>query len=157
MSRSGTGSSWTLRWRETDSNRRSPGNLALAKFGAAVGQALAAEDASAGIRSASDQAQSTGRTARPSARSKRSDSRAASGRLLEAAQSSKHDPGGTEAGGLERSLSVTGNFGAGSGSGALMKGSRFAGDSMLEETGFEPSVPRQICSRFESSPPPMTV
>ena len=106
-----------------------------------------------GVRSGT----STGRTARPSARSKRSDSRAASGRLLEAAQSSKHDPGGTEAGGLERSLSVTGNFGAGSGSGALMKGSRFAGDSMLEETGFEPSVPRQICSRFESSPPPMTV
>src|ERR1700731_3998767 len=26
-----------------------------------------------------------------------------------------------------------------------------------EETGFEPSVPRQIRSRFESSPPPMTV
>jgi hypothetical protein len=43
----------------------------------------------------------------------------------------------TEAGGLERSLSVTGNFGAGSGSGALMKGSRFAADSMLEGSGFE--------------------
>jgi hypothetical protein len=97
-------------------------NLALAKFGAAVGQVLAAEDASARIRSASGQAQSTGRTARPSARSIRSDSRAASGRLLEAARSSKRDPDGIEAGGLERSLSVTGNFGAGSGSGALMKG-----------------------------------
>ena len=48
---------------------------------------------------------------------------------------------GTEAGGLERSLSVTGNFGAGSGSGALMKGSRFAADSMLVQDGFEPSVP----------------
>ena len=33
---------------------------------------------------------------------------------------------------------------------------RFAADSPLEETGFEPSVPRQIRSRFESSPPPMT-
>ena len=96
--------------------------MALAKFGAAVGQVLAAEDASARIRSASGQAQSTGRTARPSARSIRSDSRAASGRLLEAARSSKRDPDGIEAGGLERSLSVTGNFGAGSGSGALMKG-----------------------------------
>jgi hypothetical protein len=42
--------------------------------------------------------------------------------LLEAARSSRRDPDGTEAGGLERSLSVTGNFGAGSGSGALMKG-----------------------------------
>ena len=121
-------------------------NLALAKFGAAVGQVLAAEDASARIRSASDQAQSTGRTARPSARSIRSDSRAALGRLLEAARSSKRDPDGIEAGGLERSLSVTGNFGAGSGSGALMKGSRFAADSMLEGDGFEPSVPRQIFS-----------
>ena len=96
--------------------------LALVKFGAAVGQVLAAEDASARIRSASGQAQSTGLTARPSARSLRGDSRAASGRLLEAARSSKRDPDGTEAGGLERSLSVTGNFGAGSGSGALMKG-----------------------------------
>jgi hypothetical protein len=57
--------------------------LALAKFGAAVSQVLAAEDASARIRSASGQAQSTGRTARPSARSTRSDSRAASGPLLE--------------------------------------------------------------------------
>src|ERR1700738_4454403 len=46
-------------------------------------------------------------------------------------------------GGLERSLSATGNFGAGSGSGALMKGSRFAADSMLEGGGFEPPVPRQ--------------
>jgi hypothetical protein len=61
--------------------------------------------------------------------------------LFEAARSSKRDPDGTEAGGLERSLSVTGNFGAGSGSGALMKRSRFAADSMLEESGFEPSVP----------------
>ena len=33
----------------------------------------------------------------------------------------------------------------------------FAADSLLEETGFEPSVPRQIRSRSESSPPPMTV
>jgi hypothetical protein len=49
---------------------------------------------------------------------------------------------GLVAGGVERSLSVTGNFGAGSGSGALMKGSRFAADSMLEGDGFEPSVPR---------------
>jgi hypothetical protein len=48
---------------------------------------------------------------------------------------------GLVAGGVERSLSVTGNFGAGSGSGALMKGSRFAADSMLEQRGFEPSVP----------------
>ena len=102
-----------------------------------VGQVLAAEDVSARIRSASDQAQSTGRTARPSALSIRSDGRAASGRLLEAARSSKRDPDGTETGGLERSLSVTGNFGAGSGSGALMKGSRFAADSMLEGTGLE--------------------
>ena len=115
--------------------------MALAKFGAAVGQVLAAEDASARIRSASGQAQSTGRTARPSARSIRSDSRAASGRLLEATRSSKRDPDGTEVGGLERSLSVTGNFGAGSGSGALMKGSRFAADSMLEQSGFELWVP----------------
>jgi hypothetical protein len=115
--------------------------LALAKFGAAVGHVLAAEDASARIRSASGQAQSTGRTARPSARSIRSDSRAASGRLLEAARSSRRDPDGTEAGGLERSLSVTGNFGAGSGSGALMKGGRFAADSTLEGDGFELSVP----------------
>jgi hypothetical protein len=53
----------------------------------------------------------------------------------------ERDPDGTDAGGLERSLSVTGNFGAGSGSGALMKGSRFAADSMLEERGFELSVP----------------
>src|ERR1700726_4501402 len=83
-------------------------------------QVLAAEDASARIRSASGQAQSTGRTARPSARSIRSDSRAALGRLLEAARSSERDPDGTEAGRLGRSLSVTGNFGAGSGSGALM-------------------------------------
>jgi hypothetical protein len=111
-------------------------NLALAKFGAAVGQVLAAEDASARIRSASGQAQNTGRTACPSARSIRSDSRAASGRLLEAARSSKRDPDGTEAGGLERSLSVTGNFGAGSGPGALMKGGRFAADSTLEGDGF---------------------
>ena len=51
------------------------------------------------------------------------------------------NPAGTEAGGLERSLSVTGNFGAGSGSGALMKGSRFAADSMLEEAGLELLVP----------------
>ena len=50
-----------------------------------------------------------------------------------------HTPAG--GGGLERSLSVTGNFGAGSGSGALMKGSRFAADSMLVQDGFEPSVP----------------
>ena len=34
---------------------------------------------------------------------------------------------------------------------------RFVADSPVEETGFEPSVPRQIRSRFESSPPPMTV
>ena len=63
--------------------------------------------------------------------------------MLEAARSSKRDPDGTEAGRLERSLSVTGNFGAGSGSGALMKGSRFVADSMLERDGFEPSVPRR--------------
>jgi len=44
---------------------------------------------------------------------------------------------GLVAGGVERSLSVTGNFGAGSGSGTLMKGSRFAADSMLEQAGFE--------------------
>jgi hypothetical protein len=47
---------------------------------------------------------------------------------------------GLVAGSVERSLSVTGNFGAGSGSGALMKGSRFAADSMLEGAGFEPSI-----------------
>src|ERR1700730_4088860 len=44
---------------------------------------------------------------------------------------------------LISALSVTGNFGADSGSGALMKGSRFAADSMLEGDGFEPSVPRE--------------
>jgi hypothetical protein len=43
--------------------------------------------------------------------------------------------------GLERSLSVTGNFGAASGSGTLMKGSRLAADSMLEGSEFEPPVP----------------
>ena len=47
---------------------------------------------------------------------------------------------------MQGSLSVTGNFGAGSGSGALMKGSRFAADSMLEGDGFELSVPRQRIS-----------
>ena len=35
---------------------------------------------------------------------------------------------------------VTSNFGAGSGSGALMKGSRFASDSLLEEAGCKLSV-----------------
>ena len=54
-------------------------------------------------------------------------------------------PGGRaytlEAGGLERSLSVTGNFGAGSGSGTLMKGSRFAANCMLDAKGIELSVP----------------
>jgi hypothetical protein len=107
---------------------------------------------SARIRSASDQAQSTGRTARPSALSIRSDGRAASGRLLEAARSSKRDPDGTEAGRLERSLSVTGNFGAGSGSGALMKGSRFAADSMLE--GREMDSNRRFRMRLTPSTPP---
>jgi hypothetical protein len=63
----------------------------------------------------------------------------------------ERDPDGTDAGGLERSLSVTGNFGAGSGSGALMKGSRFAADSMLEGDGFELPVPREMTTIFEPS------
>jgi hypothetical protein len=70
--------------------------------------------------------------------------------LLEAARSSKRDPDGTEAGRLERSLSVTGNFGAGSGSGALMKGSRFAADSMLEGDGFELPVREHRDSRMRT-------
>src|SRR5580704_4434733 len=37
---------------------------------------------------------------------------------------------------------------------SLKRDRRFA-DSPLEGDGFEPSVPRQIRSRFESSPPPM--
>ena len=64
--------------------------------------------------------------------------------------SGKRDPDGTEAGGLERSLSVTGNFGAGSGSGALMKGSRFAADSMLEGEGFELPVREHRDSRMRT-------
>ena len=58
-------------------------NLALAKFGAAVGQVLAAEDASARIRLVSDQAQNTGRNRSPvGSVNTQSDSRAASGRNL---------------------------------------------------------------------------
>ena len=103
-------------------------NLALAKFGAAVGQVLAAEDASARIRSASDQVQSTGRTARPSARSIRRDSRAASGRLLEAARSSKRVPDGTEAGDVRALRAVP----------LFTPESQVRSDSPLEGTGFEP-------------------